>query len=59
MDAVDENVGFAVSSLRLKTTDRRYKNMVAEVEVTSGYTGWEVHLNVYTKKIVEEKEEIQ
>jgi len=59
MDAVDENVGFAVSSLRLKTKDKRYKNMVAEIEITSGYTGWEVHLNVYTKKIVEEKEEIQ
>ncbi|MBL0359120.1 MAG: hypothetical protein IPP72_20640 [Chitinophagaceae bacterium] len=59
MDAVDENVGFAVSSLRLKTKDKRYINMVAEVEITSGYTGWEVHLNVYTKKIVEEKEEMQ
>lgn len=59
MDAVDENVGFAVSSLRLKTKDKRYTNMVAEIEITSGYTGWEVHLNVYTKKVVEEKEEIQ
>ncbi len=57
LDAVDENVGFAVSSLRLKTTDSHYKNLVAEIEMVSGYTGWEVQLNVYTKKLVEEKEE--
>jgi hypothetical protein len=59
MDAVDENVGFAVSSLRLKTKDRRYQNLVAEVEITSGYTGWEVRLNVYTKKLIAESDEMQ
>lgn len=59
MDAVDENVGFAVSSLRLKTKDKRYKNLVADVEIASGYTGWEVHLNVYTKKLVAESDEMQ
>ena len=59
MDAVDESVGFAVSTLRLKVKDKRYKDLVAEVEITSGYTGWEVHLNVYTKKIIAESEEMQ
>jgi hypothetical protein len=58
METVDENVGFAVSTLRLKTTNKAYKDLVAEVEITSNYSGWEVRLNVYTKKlIVEEKEE--
>lgn len=56
METVDENVGFGVSTLRLKTNDNRYKNMVAEVEITSNYTGWEVRLNVYTKKIIVEEE---
>ena len=60
METVDENVGFAVSSLRLKTKNKLYKNLVAEVEITSSYTGWEVRLNVYTKKMIEEeKEEMQ
>lgn len=56
MEPVDENVGFGVSTLRLNTNDNRYKNMVAEVEITSNYTGWEVRLNVYTKKIIVEEE---
>lgn len=58
MESVDENIGFAVSTLRLKTTNRAYKDLVVEVEMASNYTSWEVKLNVYTKKlIVEEKEE--
>lgn len=59
MEAIDENVGFAVSTLRLKTTNKTYKDMVAEVEMASNYTGWEVRLNVYTKKIIEEEKEVE
>jgi hypothetical protein len=54
---VDENVGFAVSTLRLKTTNKTYKDLVAEVEITSNFTGWEVRLNVYTKKMIEEEKD--
>lgn len=59
MEAVDENVGFATSTLRLKTTNKIYKDLVAEVEITSNYTGWEVRLNVYTKKLIEEEKEVE
>jgi len=52
LESTDENVRFAVSSLRLKTNDHLYKNLVAEVELMSNYNGWEVHLNIYTKKAV-------
>lgn len=55
LETVDENVGFAVSSLRLATTNKTYKDLVAEVEMTSNYTGWEVRLNIYTKKVIEEE----
>lgn len=57
MENVDENVGFAVSSLRLKTKNKLYKDLVAEVEITSNYTGWEVKLNIFTKKVLEEEKE--
>lgn len=57
LETVDENVGFGVSTLRLKTTNKMYKDLVAEVEITSNYTGWEVRLNVYTKKQIEEEKE--
>ncbi len=57
LETVDENVGFAVSSLRLKTTNKAYKDLVVEVEITSNYTGWEVRLNIYTKKVIEEEKE--
>ena len=57
METVDENVGFGVSTLRLKTKNKLYKNLVAEVEITSNYTGWEVRLNIYTKKLIEEENE--
>lgn len=55
LETVDENVGFAVSTLRLKTTNRTYKDLVAEVEIASNFTGWEVRLNIYTKKKMEEE----
>ena len=57
LETVDESIGFAVSTLRLKTTNKTYKDMVAEVEITSNFTGWEVRLNVYTKKKIEEEKD--
>ncbi len=57
MENPDENVSFAVSSLRLKTEDKIYKNLVAEIELSNSYEGWEVHLNIYSKKYQEKKEE--
>jgi hypothetical protein len=57
LEPVDESIGFAVSTLRLKTTNKTYKDLVAEVEITSNYTGWEVRLNIYTKKLIEEEKE--
>jgi hypothetical protein len=57
IETPDENVRFAVSSLRLKTTDKKLKDLVAEVELSNSYGGWEVHLNIYSKKYQREKEE--
>lgn len=59
IETVDENVGFAVSTLRLKTTNRTYKDLVAEVEISSNFTGWEVRLNIYTKKKMEEEKDAE
>ena len=56
MENADENVRFAVSSLRLKTDDKMYKKLVAEIELSNSYEGWEVHLNIYGKKYQEKKE---
>jgi hypothetical protein len=50
IETADENVRFAVSSLRLKTADIRYTNFVADIELVNNYDGWEVHLNLYKKK---------
>jgi hypothetical protein len=50
METVDESVGFAVTPLRLKTKGKRYKNLIADIEITSNYSGWQVQLNIYTKK---------
>ena len=50
MESTDENVRFAVSALRLKTADKRYKNFVAEIALNNNYDGWEVQLNLYSKK---------
>jgi hypothetical protein len=57
MENPDENVRFAVSSLRLKTEDALYRNLAAEVELVGTYDGWEVHLNIYTKKRLDNREE--
>ena len=50
IETADENVRFAVSSLRLNTADIRYTNFVADIELVNNYDGWEVHLNLYKKK---------
>jgi hypothetical protein len=50
METPDENVRFANSLLQLNVSDPRYKNFYAEIEITSGYSGWEVHLNLHAKK---------
>ena len=54
LENIDENVGFAVSSLRLKTQHPQYLDLVAELNISSSYTGWEVRLDLYTKKRLEE-----
>lgn len=45
-----EEVRFAQSTLEFELNDTRYKNFKAEVEIISTYAGWEVHLNLHTKK---------
>jgi hypothetical protein len=54
LENIDENVGFTVSSLRLKTSNPRYRDLVAELNISSSYTGWEVRLDLYTKKRLDE-----
>ena len=50
MEKPDENVSFATSLLQLNVTDPRYRNFYANIELTSSYNGWEVHLNLNAKK---------
>ena len=52
---IDENVGFAVSTLRLNTKNSRYRSLVAELNINSSYTGWEVKLDLYTRSLMEEE----
>ena len=51
-----ENVRFASSTLNLDFNDERYKKFKADIELISTYSGWEVHLNLQTKKEDYEKE---
>jgi hypothetical protein len=55
MEAPSESVRFTVTPLRLNTMDTDYKHFYAEVEITGGYEGWEVHLNLHSKKNDDEK----
>lgn len=55
MEAPSESVRFTVTPLKLNTADTDYENFYAEVEITSNYDGWEVHLNLHGKKKDEEK----
>ena len=50
MEKPAENIAFATTQLQLNVSDPRYKNFFAEIEMTSGYNGWEVHLNLHAKK---------
>lgn len=50
METADENVRFAVSTLKIKSTDWHFANLVADVELMGTYSGWEVHLSLYYKR---------
>ena len=50
MEKPTDEVRFAVSILRFQLNDERYKNFEADVELIASYDGWEVHLNLQTKK---------
>ncbi len=50
MEKNDDNVSFANTLLQLDVSDPRYKNFYAEIEIASGSSGWEVHLNLHAKK---------
>lgn len=52
----NENVRFASSTLNLDFNDERYKMYRADIELISTYSGWEVHLNLQTKREDYEKE---
>jgi hypothetical protein len=50
LQTVEENMRFAVSSLRLKATDEVFAQFAADIELVGNYDGWQVHLNIYRKK---------
>jgi hypothetical protein len=50
MEKPTEDLRFAVSTLHFELDDERYKNFQADVEMISSYDGWEVHLNLQTKR---------
>lgn len=56
MDDMDDNMRFFSSSLRLKTDNVYYKDMIVDIELTNSYVGWEVSINVYRKKLLEVEE---
>ena len=53
-DKPEPDLKFAVTSLRFRTKDALYQFMVADVELVSQYDGWELHLNIYTNKAINE-----
>lgn len=50
MEKPQETLRFAASTLNFELEDKRYKNFQADVELVSNYSGWEVHLNLQTKR---------
>jgi hypothetical protein len=54
-DKPEPDLKFAVTSLRFRTKDAIYQFMVADVELISQYDGWELHLNIYTNKALNEE----
>lgn len=55
LEIPEENIRFTITPLRLSLTDLPYKNFFGEVELTNTYDGWEVHLNMHSKKSDAEK----
>jgi len=55
LENVDENVGFGVSPLRLRTNHPRFRKLVAELNINSNYTTWEVKLDMYERGRTEEE----
>lgn len=55
LEVPDENVRFTVTPLRLNIIDVPYRRFFGEIELTSTYDGWEVHLNLHNKKSDTEK----
>ena len=55
----EENIRFTVSTLRLRSTDKRYKDFIASIELSSNMLGWEVSLKFYNKKADTEGNMIQ
>ena len=50
-----ENVRFTVTPLRLNNMDLPYRSFFGEIELTSAYDGWVVHLNLHNRKNDAEK----
>lgn len=55
MENPEETLRFTVSQLKLNTRDTDYQYFYAEVEMTNKYSGWEVHLNLHSRKNDDEK----
>lgn len=50
LEMPDENVRFAITSLKLNIIDKIYRSFFGEIELASSYDGWEVYLNLHSKK---------
>ncbi len=51
LEKMDENVRFFTSTLRLKTDNVYFKNLAVAIELTNNYAGWDIYVNIYSKKI--------
>jgi hypothetical protein len=51
LEKMDENVRFFTSTLRLKTDNVYFKNLAVAIELTNNYAGWDIYINIYSKKI--------
>lgn len=50
MEEPNESLRFTASVLKAVSGNNDYKKFVAEVEMVNSFTGWEVHLNLHSKK---------
>ncbi len=55
METPDENLRFMVTQLKLNIDDLAYERFYGEIELSGTYDGWEVHLNLHSKKDDSEK----